>query len=79
MSSLLAAIEELESGSIIQVDPDFAKSSFGGCFVVVQEINERGIYATLFSWGVMVDGPVTVRVPFDRYRRTGGRVQWPLS
>lgn len=66
--------EDLEPREIVQVDPEYAAGQFGGMFVVVKEVYGYGILGYVIPWGE----PLMVRVPFGKFKRTGGRVQWDV-
>lgn len=67
--------EDLETEEIVQVDPEYAVGQFGGMFVVIKEVHGYGIVGYTIPWA---GEPVMVRVPFGKFKRTGGRVQWHL-
>jgi hypothetical protein len=64
----------IEVGDIVQVDP--SKDVFGGCLVVVTEVKSWGIQGYVQSAGV--EGQQYIRLEFQDYEATGGRVIWEI-
>lgn len=75
MNTLVDLVENLERGEVIQVDPVYAAGHFGGMFVVVTQVFEYGVQGYVVPF---MGEPMLVRVPFGKFRQTGGRVQWDL-
>jgi hypothetical protein len=79
MNSLADLVLDLERGEIVQIDPAYGPDQMGGMFMVVEEVKDWGILGWIANWAVGSYGPFFVRVPFNKFRRTGGRVQWDLA
>lgn len=78
MNSIIDLVQDLERGEILQIDPAYGPDQMGGMFLVVEEVKDWGVLGWVANWAVGSYGPLLVRVPFDKFRRTGGRVQWDL-
>lgn len=74
MTELLAFAER----DIVQIDPDCAPTQFGGCLLVVTEVDVGSIVGYLPTWGMQTEGMVYIRMPVDRIKHTGGKAQWEL-
>lgn len=62
----------VEISDIVQVNPD--KEMFGGCMVVVTEVQSWGIQGYVQSAGV--PGQQYIRLKWEDIEQTGGKAVW---